>query len=195
MLHEKCPDCLMGRRLISLDIETTGLSRHCHIIELGVVEVVSGKVVREYSKLFGGGHSPVYLVRNVHHIPDSDRAGKPTFSECAGRIASYLSGAVLVTHNGNSFDIPMIQGKLKEAGEELRDVKSLDTLQLVRRMRKASEGDGRRQSNSLGSVCREFGLSYGGDDGSRAHRGLEDAEAALDLLFHLVNSRKVDVSV
>lgn len=206
MIHEPCPDCLKSRRLICLDLETTGLNiQYNTIIELGVVEVVDGKVKREYAKLFGGGHSSLFLVRNVHHISDAERRGKPTFRSCAEKISAFLRGAILVTHNGNSFDIPMIQHKLSEAGFPLKEFRSIDTLQLVRKMRRASKKNGdsptddsddkNSHRNSLGNLCREFGLVYGGEEGNRSHRGLEDAEATLDLLFHLINSKMIEVSL
>ena len=205
MIHEKCPDCLKRHRLVCLDLETTGLSiQYNTIIELGVIEVVDGMVKREYAKLFGGGHSSLFLVKNVHHISNSERRGKPTFAECAERISSFLSGSILITHNGNSFDIPMIQHKLTASGFPLKNFRSIDTLQLVRKMRKAMKVEESSKDddssvathrNTLENLCAEFGLAYGGDDGSRSHRGLEDAEATLDLLFHLINSKLVEISL
>ena len=207
MIHQPIPDIFKGKRLIACDLETTGLSvLYNTIIEIGCVEVNNGRVVKfgsksGFTRLFSGGHSSMYLVRKVHHIKDSDRSsGKySTFKQSAEKISGYLSNSILVTHNGNSFDIPMIQQKLTEAGFPLHDFKSIDTLQLVRKMRKKESGeeDEKRQHgrNTLENLCREFGLVYGGDEGRNAHRGLEDAEACLDLLFYLVNNGKVEISI
>ena len=199
MIHEKCPDILKDKRILALDIESTGLSTiYNTIIELGVIEVINGEVKTEYTKLFGGGHSSMYLVRKVHHIKDSERKGKKTFKECAEKIADFLSNSIIVTHNGNSFDLPMISQKLQEAGYNIENYRSIDTLQLVRKMRK-NEGidDEKKQQkrNTLGNLCKEFGLIYGGEDGNNAHRGLEDAEATLDLLFYLINNNKIELSM
>lgn len=200
MIHQPVPAIFRNSRLISLDIESSGLNiRFNTIIELGVIELNNGKVVQEHTRIFGGGHSSMYLVRKVHRIKDSERRGKKTFKQCAQKISDYLSNAVLVTHNGNSFDLPMIQQKLTEAGYPLHDFKSIDTLQLVRRMRKkkGDDDDEKKQHgrNTLGNLCREFGLVYGGEDGDKSHRGLEDAEACLDLLFYLVNNNKIEISI
>lgn len=196
MIHQPCPDILKDKRLITLDIESTGLNIiYNTIIELGVIEVVNGEVKTEYSRLFGGGHSSMYLVRKVHHIKDFERRGKKTFKECAEKIASFLSNSIIVTHNGNSFDIPMIERKLSEAGYEIKNFKSLDTLQLVKKMRKEEEDDKQVKRNTLGALCNEFGLVYGGEDGNKSHRGLEDAEATLDLLYYLINNDKVKLSM
>lgn len=196
MIHQPCPDILKDKRLITLDIESTGLNIiYNTIIELGVIEVVNGEVKTEYSRLFGGGHSSMYLVRKVHHIKDFERRGKKTFKECAEKIASFLSNSIIVTHNGNSFDIPMIERKLSEAGYEIKNFKSLDTLQLVKKMRKEEEDDKQVKRNTLGALCNEFGLVYGGEEGNKSHRGLEDAEATLDLLYYLINNDKVKLSM
>lgn len=202
MIHQNVPASLLNKRIIALDIETTGLDIQKNtIIELGVVEIVNGKVTTEYKKLFGGGHSSMHLVRCVHHIADGERAGKKTFRECAQKIASYLSNAIVVTHNGNAFDIPMIEWNLRQAGAEWKNYKSVDTLAIMRKYRKANddETDEKKEKvqgrNKLGNICKEFGLVYGGEDGGNAHRGLEDAEACLDLLFYLVNNNKIELSV
>ena len=196
MIHQPCPDILKDKRLITLDIESTGLNIiYNTIIELGVIEVVNGEVKTEYSRLFGGGHSSMYLVRKVHHIKDFERRGKKTFKECAEKIASFLSNSIIVTHNGNSFDIPMIERKLSEAGYEIKNFKSLDTLQLVKKMRKEEDDDKQVKRNTLGALCNEFGLVYGGEEGNKSHRGLEDAEATLDLLYYLINNDKVKLSM
>lgn len=205
MLHEECPLIFRDKRLIGLDIETSGLSiLYNTIIEIGIVEMVDGKVKTSATKMFGGGHSSMYLVRKVHHISDRERRGLRTFADCAERISAFLEGAILVTHNGNAFDIPMIQEKLRKAGHPLTEFRSIDTLQLVRKMRrdlnKGKEKDDEKSDevvrrNSLGSLCAEFGLVYGGDSGNKAHRGLEDTEACMDLLFHLINTKKISISI
>lgn len=200
MIHQPIPDIFKNKRLIALDLETTGLSVVFNtIIELGVVEVQNGVVVQRYSRLFGGGHSAMYLVRKIHQIRDSERKFKPTFKSCAEKISKYLSNAILVAHNGNAFDIPMIQNKCSASGFPLENIKVIDTLQLARKMRKkeGEEGDEKKQRghNTLENLCKEFGLQYGGDEGGRSHHGLEDSEACLDLLFYMVNNNKVEISI
>lgn len=200
MIHQPIPAIFKDKRLIALDAETTGLSVVFNtIIELGVVEVQNGIVVQRYSRLFGGGHSAMYLVRKIHRIKDSERKFKPTFKSCAEKISKYLSNAILVTHNGNAFDMPLIQNKCNIAGFPLENIKVIDTLQLARKMRRKenSEDDKKKQHdrNTLENLCKEFGLQYGGEEGGNAHHGLEDSEACLDLLFYMVNNNKVEISI
>lgn len=184
----ECPEILKDKRLLCIDIETTGLDINKNtIIELGVIEVNNGVVVNEYTKLFGGGFSPMYLMRNVHKIQNSERKYKKTFKQCAEKIAEYLSNAIIITHNGDSFDIPMIENKLQEAGYKLENVKKIDTLKIARKLK--------HESNTLGNLCKLYGINYGGNDGTKSHRGLEDAYATLDLLYYFIQSKKVNISV
>lgn len=167
-----CPVSLRSSRIISLDIETTGLSPVINtIIELGVVEVLNGEVRTQYSRMFGGGRSPIYLVRNVHGIRDAEREGLSTFVESSRKIAGFLSNAILVTHNGTKFDIPFIENKLKEGGTSLTYSRHIDTYVISKRLK--------HEHNSLGWLCQNYGIAYGEDN----HRGLTDCLCTLQLLY------------
>ena len=169
-----CPNILKSYNLKVFDIETTGLQiLRNTIIEIGVIEVQFGKIKREYSTLFGGGRSSMYLVRKVHHIKDCQRIGKPTFKDRAKKLCEYLSDSVLVTHNGNAFDIPMINQKFSECGLKLQNVKYIDTYKIAKQI-------GEFESNSLQSLSKHFDIKYG------AHRGLGDAYSTLQLLYALI---------
>ena len=197
LVKEPCPTVFRDSRIVAVDIETTGLNiRFNTIIELGFIEYTNCVQSRAGTQLFAGGHSPLYLVRQVHRIPDRDRRGlfRKRFEECAEHVHDLLEDAVVVTHNGNAFDLPMIQSKLSAAGWPVKKFRSIDTLQLARKWRKSqgdADDDDRRGRNRLGSLCAEFGVQYGGESGDRAHHGLEDAAACLGLLFKMVNTGAV----
>ena len=67
MIHQPCPDILKNKRILALDIESTGLSTiYNTIIELGVIEVINGEVKTEYTKLLKIQKEKVKkLLRNV----------------------------------------------------------------------------------------------------------------------------------
>ena len=166
-------------RVIILDIETTGLSKDFdRIIELGVMEYDNGELVVNYSKLFGGGRSQINTIK-IHGIKDSERIGLKTFEECAEDVSNYLSNAILVGHNVRRFDIPMINAKLKSAGKELSNIKIIDTCELAKRVKIASD-------NKLETLCNHFGIKHGG------HRGLADAKCTLELLLKLIDLLNVE---
>lgn len=186
-----CPQILESDRLISFDIETTGLSPiYNNIIELGVVEMAGGEIKTRYSRLFGGGRSSVYTVRQVHHIPDSERRGLPTFGEKARQIAGWFGTATLVSHNGTAFDLPFIQERMRAAGVQYAPIRHFDTLRIARRLdappKDAPEAIKRAYrpkfaSHRLGDMCAHYGIAYGDQN----HRGLADCECTLALLFAL----------
>lgn len=169
----ECPACLRNRRLICLDIETTGLDILFNtIIELGIIEYVDGVEKQRYSRLFGGGHSSMYLVRKIHHIKDASRRRLPTFKDCADKISNFLSNSCIITHNGTKFDIPMIEQKLSEVNCKLENCTYIDTFLIAKKLV--------HDSNSLEALAKQYNLEYGG------HRGLGDAETTLQLLFCLI---------
>ena len=177
----ECPSCLKNSRMIVLDIETTGLDIIFNtIIEIGVIEVQFGKIVKEYSTLFGGGRSSLYLTRKIHHIKDSDRIGKPKFSERADKLSKYLSNSVIVTHNGLNFDIPMLNQKFSEIGVRMDNVKFIDTYVIAKKLNCF-------ESNSLENLSKVFNLEYG------AHRGLGDSKTTLQLLYAFIDKYGEDV--
>ena len=201
-MEYECPPELLGQRLIRLDIETTGLDmRLNNIIELGVVEVVDGREKRRYGKLFGGGRSSAHLIKSVHGIRDADRRGKPTFRESCGKIADYLMGAVIVTHNGAKFDLPFMEYQMKQVGVFFTYAKHYDTCVMSRSLRKpvldangvqARDEEGNPafeplyERHSLEYMCGVFGIPYGEEN----HRGLQDCWCTMQLLFALIGKHK-----
>ena len=175
-----CPAALRNERLVSFDIETTGLSPlYNNIIELGVVEMVGGEISLRHSRLFGGGRSSIYTVRQVHHIRDSERRGLPSFGEKARQVAGWLAGASLVSHNGIAFDLPFLQTRMKAAGASFAVARHYDTLRIARRLDSPPKDPAAARafrpkfaSHRLGDMCRHYGIPYG--DGN--HRGLAEVQ-------------------
>ena len=171
-----CPDCLKDKRIVCLDLETTGLSPiFNNIIELGVVEILDGKPKTQYSRLFGGGRSSMFLVRKIHKIKDCEREGKSTFAESAKAVANWLDGAILLTHNGAKFDIPFMKAKMDEVGVKLNCPISIDTYLLSKKI-------GKHDFHSLQWLCGKYGIPYGEEN----HRGLTDCICTVQLLYVFV---------
>ena len=67
MIEQPVPEILKGKRLIALDIETTGLNpKYNTIIEIGCIEYDGGQPILfngkvGFTRMFGGGHSSMYL--------------------------------------------------------------------------------------------------------------------------------------
>src|SRR2546427_111050 len=91
------------------------------------------------------------------------RTGAPSFGEVWPAFRSFIGDDVLIAHNGQRFDVPVL--RRLAAGREGGGVDSLafyDTLPLVRSLS--------RDSGKLEDLALRFGI-----DGGRAHHALDDA--------------------
>jgi len=169
-----------GLRVLSLDIETTGLKDDDEIIELGVIEFVNGVETRRGSTLFGGKPCPEEVIRR-HGITDDQRAGKLTFAQKSEHVYEYFQKAILLGHNIVKFDLPFIDRVLKANGFFLGKKKgyiwAIDTLLLSRQYLGAS-------SNKLENLCKMYKLEHGG------HRGLGDAINSWQILCIILEKLK-----
>ena len=168
-----------GINIKVLDIETTGLDPQLDsIIELGVIEYENGELVREHSRIFGGGKSsPTTL--GIHGIRDDQRIGLQRFEECAENVANYLSNGILAGYNLKKFDIPFIERKLSSVGKKLENYKLIDIYSVVKRYKVAS------RDFKLKTLCDKYDIEHGN------HRGLEDSRCTWILLTRLVQEFKI----
>jgi len=163
-------------RMLVMDIETTGLDRQRdHVIELGVIEVVDGEILRQNCVLFGGGTCSPECVA-IHGITDSMRAGEQTFMQKSASFKRYIEQkagdrkTILCGHNIRDFDLPFLLSAAYRAGNPVTPpVDIVDTLRLARRHLRAP-------SNRLLDLCAAYGVTYGG------HRGLGDSMSCWLLL-------------
>jgi DNA polymerase III epsilon subunit-like protein len=171
-----------GTVLIAGDIETTGVSKDQDtIIEIGLVEVIEGRVSWEHSKMFGGGVSKPGALA-AHGITDEERSGLVTFAEKAPRYRDFLLGVrkgngidlktVIVGHNVKKFDIEFIVTACRRAGHPFPSGSKIyiaDTLILARKYLSSPD-------HKLETLCKVYGIVHGG------HRGLGDAKSSLNVL-------------
>lgn len=177
----QCPEAFANKRLVALDLETTGLnSKFNNIIEVGVVEVKDRIQTTSYSKLFGGGFSSMHLILSVHKIKDVERKNLPTFSQCASRLANWLEDAILVTHNGIKFDVPFMQAKMAETDVSLKLSGHIDTYQAAKKLG--------LEKHSLEWLSNHYGIEYNESN----HRGVTDCLCTFQLLYAMVEEFGID---
>lgn len=149
-----------------LDIETTGLDpKRDEVIEVGVVFVEDGKVVKTLAQLLKP-HSPLPLViRRLTGLDDDALAQKPTLHDYAGTLQAALKGWTLVAHNA-SFEKSFL-------AEHVDAVKAvlLDTCELVHYLHPELK------SHSLDALVRHSGHASG-----IAHRAQQDAQDTFQVL-------------
>ena len=145
----------LQQRIVAIDCETTGFSRHDRIVEFAAVEVDvgTGHVVDEIDTLINPERDvgPV----DVHGVTASMVSAAPTFEEVAGALGRRLQGAILVAHN-LSFDARLLGQEFRRLGTAFDPGAGYCTL--------------RATSQKLGLACESFGIAH-----ADQHRALSDA--------------------
>ena len=156
----------LQQRIVAIDCETTGFSRHDRIVEFAAVEVDvgSGQVVDEIDTLLNPERDvgPV----DVHGVTASMVSAAPTFEEVAGALGRRLQGAILVAHN-LAFDARLLGQEFQRLGTAFDPGAGYCTL--------------RATSQKLGLACESFGIAH-----VDQHRALSDARATAQLAWLLL---------
>ena len=159
------------QRLVAVDVETTGFSRHDRVVEIAVVEVDphGGRVVDEFETLINPLRDvgPVH----VHGVTAEMVSAAPTFDEVVGPLARRLHGATLVAHN-LPFDVRFLRQELDRLGTQFEPGSGFCTLAAT--------------SQKLSLACKTFGISLGSQ-----HRALADARATAELAALLHNEEPI----
>src|SRR5438128_844424 len=143
-----------------IDLETTGLDPSAdQVIEVGVVLVERGQIIRRVGQLLRPqGPLPV-IIRRLTGLDDALLATQPSFGEYRAELKALLDGWTIVAHNA-TFERAFMDGLLEELGAPV-----LDSCELYHYLYPELA------SHSLESMVRWAGLGNGAQ-----HRALEDAE-------------------
>jgi len=151
-------------RVVFLDLETTGASAdRDRVTEVGMVEVVNGEFVDEWSTLVNPGCPVPSLITSLTGITDDMVAGAPRFEEIGAELLERLEGRLLVAHNAR-FDYAFLRAEFRRLRIRFRS-RVLCTVRLSRTLFPE------HRHHNLDSVMERFGLSC-----SARHRALGDAQ-------------------
>ncbi len=171
----------MNRELIALkdkvlaivDIETTGCSAsYDRIIEIGILRIEEGKVVKIFNKLINPQRSVSTTITSITGINLEDLLGAPTFEDISFEIKELLDGAIFVAHNAR-FDYGFIKNEFKRLGENF-SAKCLCSVRLSRKLFP------KYKSHDLTSIIERFNLSC-----KNRHRAFDDAKVIWDFFLHI----------
>jgi DNA polymerase III subunit epsilon len=158
------------KRLVVVDVETTGLSaaRGGRVIEVGAVMLENGIVAAELDTLIRVDASISYGAFRVHGITGEMLAGKPIPSEVWPLFMEFIGGSPLIAHNA-PFDSAFIRNELAQLGISLANRWHCT----VRKSRRLLP---QLPNHRLDTVYRHlFGAI---PTGMRRHRALDDARLA-----------------
>lgn len=147
---------------VAFDLETTDRNpATCEIVEIGAARVRGGEIVATFHTLVRPAGPVSARAQEVHGYSDADLQAAPTFAEVWPGFRGFVGDDVLVAHNGQKFDVPL----LRRHAERLGGVEHLvffDTLPVARSLY--------RESVRLEDLARRFGVEAG-----RVHHAVDDA--------------------
>jgi len=160
-----------------VDLETTGLSHQCDILEIGAVHVAAGRRVSQFFTLVRPvGRIPAKITA-LTGIDDALVRDAPPQGECLRRFRAWLDrtpGAPFVAHNA-PFDAGFVARGFASHGLRPLSAPILCTRKLARRAVPSLP------RFDLDRLCGHFGI----ENGAR-HRATGDASATADLLVVLL---------
>jgi len=161
LMHARDLDTTLPR-YVTFDFETTDNAvETCGVIEVGAARVVNGAIVDRFHTLVNPYRAISPRATQVHGYTDADVAGAPPFHEVFPRFRAFVGDDVLIAHNGQRFDIPVLRRLAKEQ-PGIETLTFYDTLLLARSL---SQG-----SASQEDIAHRLGIDCG-----RAHHALDDA--------------------
>ena len=163
---------------VSFDIETTGLPRDSHIIEIGAVKVVNGQIAECFSELVNPGIPIPYMITQITGISDDMVRDADNIVNVLSRFSNFCKGFVLVGHNALNFDCQIMRHWADEYNVYIpNDV--FDTLKFAKyRCEKLAS----LKSKKLCDLCDHFCIYS-----DTYHRALADADITAKLYLKLMN--------
>jgi DNA polymerase III epsilon subunit family exonuclease len=161
----------------TVDIESTGLDRkRCEVVEIAAVRVRKGQPVAEYHTLVKPRVSIEPGATAVHGISWATVEKAPHFEQIWADFRDFCGDDVLVAHNGEDFDFPVIR-RMAKGLPGVQTLATYDSMPLAYEITPASH----RQED----LARQYGIDTG-----RAHSALDDART-LARVFARLNREKV----
>ena len=163
-----------AKRLVALDLETTGLAPGNRAIEVGAVEIIDRQLTgRELRQYVNPEHPIEPDAQKVHGISAEFLADKPKFAKIMPEVLAFVQDAEVLIHNA-PFDLRFLDTELEVAGydEPFRHYcqKVTDTLEIAKKLRL---GD-----SSLNALCDLYKVD-------RTDRTLHGALLDAQLLAHV----------
>src|SRR5437870_885632 len=109
LLHAKEHDPAL-ERYVTFDLETTDKDVEvCEVVEVGAVRVVGGRVVDRFHSLVRPYRPMTPGATKVHGYTDGDVRNARPFAEVWPEFRAFIGDDVLIAHNGQHFDIPVLR--------------------------------------------------------------------------------------
>src|SRR5947207_5550382 len=175
LLHAKDLEAVL-ERYVTLDFETTDNDvTTCGVVEIGAARVVKGEIVDRFHTLVQPYQPISSRASAIHGYTDGDVRDAPSFAQVWPEFRAFVGDDVLIAHNGQHFDIPVLR-RLAAGQHGVDGLVFYDTLPLVRSLS--------RDSAKLEDLALRFGI-----DAGRAHHALDDAVTLAQVYRELERQR------
>src|SRR6266705_3347825 len=165
-------------RYVTFDLETTDKDVEvCEVVEIGAVRVVGGEIVDRFHTLVQPYRPITPGATAVHGYTDADVRGARSFAEVWPEFRAFIGDDVLIAHNGQHFDVPVLR-RLAAGLDGVDSLVFYDTLPLVRSLS--------RDSAKLEDLALRYGI-----DAGRAHHALDDAVTLARVYRELERQRAI----
>jgi len=154
------------------DLETTGGNHSFDkIIEIGLVKIKNLKIVDEMSFLIDPEIEIPEFIQKLTSIKPDDLKKAPKIFEIIDQILNFMGDSILVAHN-SGFDVPFFNSVLERLGRKRLENKVICTNLMTKYLIPDI------MNSNLAYMSNIFDISH-----NKAHRALEDAKAASELLL------------
>ncbi|MDB5225167.1 MAG: polC [Candidatus Adlerbacteria bacterium] len=161
---------LKSRTYAIVDTETTGMSpAHGGIIEIGILRVEDGRVVKKYHSLIRPERRISHVIMGITGISNEELENAPTFDQVSEDIREMLDGAVFVAHNAR-FDYAFIKAEFARIEQPYR-AKTLCSVKLSRALYPL------QARHNLDEVMAAHGIAC-----ANRHRAMDDAQVVWEFL-------------
>lgn len=157
-------ECLKGKTLAIVDVETSGTGLSDRVIEIGILRIEDGVCAETYRTLIDPERPLSSWITTLTGITESDLSGAPTFADVAHDVARLLRGAIFVAHNV-AFDYAFIKGEFARL-DMFFETRCMCTVRLSRVLTP------RAKHHNLSALIRRHKLQC-----DARHRAFDDAHA------------------
>ena len=165
-------------RYVTFDLETTdGDVATCGVVEIGAARVVNGEIVERFHAMVNPFRPISAGAAKIHGYTDADVAAAPPFHEVFTQFHAFVGSDILIAHNGQHFDIPVLK-RLAAGRDGVDTLVFYDTLLLARSLS--------RDRAAQEDLAHRFGIDTG-----RAHHALDDAVTLAHVYRELEKQRAV----
>lgn len=157
-------ECLKGKTLAIVDVETSGTGYDDRVIEIGILRIENGVCTETYKTFLNPERELSVWITRLTGITNADVETAPHFADVADDVARLLRGAIFVAHNV-AFDYAFIKGEFARI-DRFFEAQCLCTVRLSRLL------SPRARRHNLSAVIKRHKLTC-----ESRHRAFDDAHA------------------